>query len=69
MSGKINRIEERKCPICGKTYVSIYMKEWAYRRGNYTFCSYSCMSNYLNNKRYWNNKFKEGKNNAKDRED
>ena len=50
-------IYTRKCPICDKEFVTVHpLSTWVYQRGGKIFCSYHCMSKYLENKKYYRRK-------------
>ena len=38
--------QNRKCPMCGKEFVTRNALEWAYRRNNKVFCSWHCLREY-----------------------
>lgn len=34
---------ERKCPMCGKVFISLDLDAWVYRDGSKLLCSWGCM--------------------------
>ena len=38
--------EERKCPICKKTFIVMYASGYAWKIGNKFFCGWNCLCAY-----------------------
>ena len=47
----------RKCPICGKDFVTMNAKNWVYKKSKVFFCSWKCVRIYEEQNRQKGNNY------------